>query len=106
MDEKPEQLAILATREIRASGLQEIGPSFLQRKFRLMYPAAARLMDELVRLGVVDDSGRFMHTVLINQDEYIPCDATHPHLWDVVPGFTGLFRCVKCDATRTETYYR
>lgn len=100
---KPEQLAILATMAIREDGKKLITVSYLQRKFRLMYNHAARLMDELVQLGVVSISsiGNFEHHVYINQEGYI-CDATHPHLWDVIPGFTGRWRCVKCDATRSE----
>ncbi len=52
-------------------GMQKASASLLQRKLRIGYPRAARLMDELEKLGVVgpQNPGGRERDVLVSRDD-------------------------------------
>jgi S-DNA-T family DNA segregation ATPase FtsK/SpoIIIE len=78
-----EQEAVLADRDGLVQqaievvrGTQRASASLLQRRLRIGYPRAARLIDELEELGIVgpNQGGGRDRDVLVGQDENSPAE--------------------------------
>ena len=84
-------LVVQAIKAIRKEQVKVVGFSWLQRKLRICYPRAARLVDELVAEGVLSTEhiDKSFERRVIGEDE-IKCES---HLWE--KDYYG-DKCIKC----------
>jgi len=91
MSDSTVDLVVQAIKAIRQEEAKSVGFSWLQRKFRICYPRAARLVDELAAEGVLsyEHIDKSFERRVIGEDE-MRCEK---HIWE--QGYYGV-ECIKC----------